>query len=113
MTEHDEEELPEALRGMDEEELEEAKDVAGPGKKRVAPEGKYRVLGTDTFSPPTDPDWVVGDFDSKEEALETAREKNEAAGGLDADDEMSTMICRYYAYDDEGNYIGGDIRAGE
>lgn len=90
----------------------------GPGDMRVAPDGKYRVLGTDAFKfmVEKDNDWVVGDYDDKSQALWVARDRNWlAAGGrtLDPDDERLMMIHRYYVYDDEGTYVGGDIHNGE
>lgn len=95
---------------------EDEEQTIGPGEKRMAPDGKYRVLGTDNWASPTDPDWVVGDFGSKQEALKVAREKNKGAAGgrvLDPDDPELQKIHRYYVYDDEGSYIGGDIHNGE
>lgn len=56
-----------------------------------APEGKFRVVGVDTFS---HDDWVQGDFDTKEKALECARYKS------------GTML-KMYVYDDKGKYIDG------
>lgn len=57
---------------------------------RKAPEGKFRVIGVDTFD---GGDWVQGDFVTKDEALAEARRK----GG-----EMTKM----YVYDDTGRYVG-------
>ena len=64
----------------------------GLGEKftRVPPKGKFRVIGVDTFD---GGDWVQGDFDPKEAALQCAREK----GG-----EMTKM----HIYDDTGRHIG-------
>lgn len=56
----------------------------------IAPKGKYRVVGVDTFARE---DWVEGDFDTKETALAHAR----ANGG-----EMTKM----HVYDDEGRHVG-------
>lgn len=55
-----------------------------------APEGKFRVVGVDTFD---GGDWVQGDFDTRDEALAVAKEK----GG-----EMTRM----YVYDDAGHRLG-------
>lgn len=96
-------------------EEQEEEEQIGPGERRVAPEGQYRALGMDPWSFPAE-DWTHGDYESKEEALEVARKKNlEAAGGeiIDRDHENWGMIPRYFAYDDEGAYIGGDIHMGE
>jgi hypothetical protein len=54
-----------------------------------APEGKFRVVGVDTFD---GTDWVEGDFNTKEAALRHANLR----GG-----EMLKM----HAYDDKGNHI--------
>ena len=55
-----------------------------------APKGKFRVVGVDTFD---GDDWVQGDFDTKEKALDVANEK----GG--------TMI-KMHVYDDQGRHLG-------
>jgi len=60
-------------------------------KELKAPKGKFRVVGVDTFD---GTDWVEGDFDTKEEALELAKLK----GG--------TML-KTHVYDDKGNHING------
>jgi hypothetical protein len=57
---------------------------------RSAPEGKYRVIGVDTFD---GGDWLQGDFDTKEAALACARSK----GG-----NMTIM----HVYDDHGRHVG-------
>lgn len=101
--------------GDDWEDEDGEEETIGPGKKRIAPEGKYRVLGSDPWPFPPE-DWIVGDYDTDEEALEVARTKNlEAADGeiLEPGHEKRGKILRYYAYDDTGAYIGGDIHAGE
>lgn len=56
----------------------------------IAPKGKFRVIGVDTFD---GGDWHDGDYDTKEAALEVARKK----GG------NMTIL---YVYDDKGNRIG-------
>jgi hypothetical protein len=56
----------------------------------VAPKGKFRVIGVDTFD---GGDWCQGDFDTREAALQCARDK----GG-----EMTMM----HVYDDTGKHIG-------
>ena len=43
------------------------------GVELKAPEGKFRIVGIDKFHPPGEDDWVHGDYDSLEEALNTAR----------------------------------------
>lgn len=54
-----------------------------------APQGKFRVIGVDTFD---GGDWIEGDFDTREMAIECARKK----GG--------TML-KTHVYDDKGNHI--------
>jgi hypothetical protein len=55
-----------------------------------APEGKFRVIGVDTFDRT---DWVEGDFDTLEEALARAR----TAGGV---------MLRTHVYNDQGRHMG-------
>lgn len=54
-----------------------------------APKGKYRVVGVDTFDKT---DWVYGDFNTAEDAIDFANEK----GG--------TML-KTHVYDDTGKHI--------
>lgn len=63
---------------------------AGETFQLKSDKGKFRVVGVDTFD---GGDWVVGDYDTKEEALAIARAK----GG------QMTMM---YVYDSAGNRIG-------
>lgn len=56
-----------------------------------APEGKFRVIGVDTFD---GTDWIYGDYDTKEAAIKLANEK----GG--------TML-KTHVYDDQGKHIHG------
>jgi len=55
-----------------------------------APIGKFRVVGVDTFD---GGDWVQGDFDTPEEALDVAKEK----GGT---------MTKMHVYNDRGEHIG-------
>ena len=55
-----------------------------------APAGKFRVVGVDTFD---GDDWVQGDFDTQEEALNVANEK----GGT---------MTKMHVYDDKGRHLG-------
>jgi len=57
--------------------------------KLKAPEGKFRVIGVDTFS---NEDWIYGDYDSKAKAIEIADEK----GGT---------MNKTYVYDDTGKHL--------
>lgn len=54
-----------------------------------APEEKFRVVGFDSFD---GEDWLVGDYDSMEEALKIAKQK----GGV-----MTLM----HVYDDQGKHL--------
>ena len=56
---------------------------------RKAPEGKFRVIGVDTFD---GGDWLEDDFDTQEEAIKCIADK----GG-----QMTVM----HVYDDQGNHI--------
>ncbi|MCK9310834.1 MAG: hypothetical protein M0P26_01005 [Bacteroidales bacterium] len=51
---------------------------------------KFRVVGVDTFA---NEDWLEGDFNTKEEAMEHAQEK----GG--------TML-KMHVYDEKGKHVG-------
>lgn len=57
----------------------------------IAPPGKYRVVGVDTFD---HTDWVSGDFRTKEEAIKHAEKQVK-------DEEMLKMHC----YDDKGKHF--------
>lgn len=57
--------------------------------RQVAPKGKFRVVGVDTFD---GGDWLEGDFDTLEKASEHADKK----GG-----EMTVM----HVYDDQGRHL--------
>jgi hypothetical protein len=57
----------------------------------MAPAGKYRVVGVDTFD---GTDWVEGDFDSKEAATAHADERTDGK-------EMLKM----HVYDDKGRHV--------
>jgi hypothetical protein len=58
--------------------------------KLQAPRNKFRVICVDTFD---GGDWIEGDFDTKEQALECARKK----GG---------EMLKTHVYDDNGNHVG-------
>ena len=72
-------------------------------ESRISPEGKCRVLGVDKFS---HEDWVSDEFDTPEEALDYARKKSIEAKPSASDHSIATI---FYAYDSEGNYLGGDV----
>lgn len=88
----------------------EAPEATGSDDRRVAPSGKYRVLGFDMFAWPPEPPYLIGDYDSKEEAMRIAREKREAAVGRSwgtGEDGGASIADRYRVYDDTGQRVGG------
>lgn len=70
------------------------------------PKGKFRIMGIDKFEIPGEGHWVVGDFDNCDEAIKKAREMTRNASKDTADPSMATV---FYVYDENGNYLGGDI----
>jgi hypothetical protein len=62
-----------------------------------APEGKIRVVGIDLFD---HGDYLVGDYDKREEAFEVADGNNTKRTG--------SMDDIYYVYNDQGEYIRGN-----
>jgi len=73
------------------------------GKLRQTGDGRCRVLGIDRYS---GEDWIAGTFDSPAEALQAARSESRRSISNATDASVSTV---YYAYDPEGNYLGGDV----
>lgn len=67
-----------------------------------APLSKTRVVGVDLFD---HEDYLVGDFDSQDEAFQKADDHNKARSG--------SMDDVYYVYDDQGNYIRGNEAVGQ
>ena len=57
-----------------------------------AKKGKFRVIGVDTFDYT---DWIEGDFDTKEEAFQKARD-------------IGASMLKTHVYDDNGNHIYED-----
>ncbi len=82
------------------------KDLEREGRRvselRKSNTGKYRVIGIDKFD---DSDWLEGEYGSAYEALSEARKKTWAAVRLATDSSIATV---FYAYDPQGNYLGGD-----
>ena len=76
-------------------------------EERKAPPGKFRVLGIDKFS---HEHWIVGDYATAEEALRVARQRTRQESEFATSKSIATV---YYAYDDQGKYLGGDTYAGE
>lgn len=75
-----------------------------------APKGKFRIIGIDRFEIPGEGHWIVGDYDTSKEALKIAREMTRNASKDASDPSIATV---YYAYDENGVYLGGDIYKGE
>jgi hypothetical protein len=66
-----------------------------------APIGKTRVVGADLFE---HSDYLVGDYDNRNEAFRIADEHN-----TKRDEKMDDV---YYVYDDQGTYIRGNEAVG-
>ena len=60
----------------------------------IAPEGKFRVVGVDTFD---GTDWVDGDFDTRSEAIASAALRAKGA-----------VMMKLHVYDDRGNHLYED-----
>lgn len=54
-----------------------------------APKGKFRVVGVDTFS---SENWVQGDFDKKEDAIDEA-------------DKRGASMLKMHVYDEQGSHL--------
>ena len=65
--------------------------------------GKCRVLGIDRYS---HEDWIHGDYDKPEQAVAEAERLTRE--GMDSASDASIETV-FYAYDPEGNYLGGDV----
>ena len=77
-----------------------AKEVANKIKSNS---GKFKVLGIDKFDRE---DWIHGEYNSAEEALEEARKMTKKAMKKASNSSIATV---YYAYNPNGEYLGGDI----
>ena len=75
-----------------------------------APKGKFRIIGIDKFEIPGEGHWVVGDYDTREEALKIARYRTRNASKDATDPSIATV---FYVYDENGGYLGGDTHKGE
>ena len=90
------------------EQIESAKEnIERIAKMVKSPEGKYKVIGVNKFS---GADWVEGKYDTPEEALGVARRLTEEKRPLATSHKIAIV---YYAYDPDGNYLGGDTWVGE
>lgn len=70
--------------------------------EKKALKGKTRVIGVDLFA---HEDYLVGDYDTPEEAFSVADKHNEARSG--------SMDDVYYVYNDRGMYIRGNEAIGQ
>lgn len=62
--------------------------------------GKIRVVGIDRWD---NDDWLVGDYDSPEEALEAAIKEQKENDFCNHE----KCIGTHYFYDDKGSFLGG------
>lgn len=60
-----------------------------PSVDLQAPEGKFRVVGVDTFS---DEDWIQGDYDTEQEAIDAATA-------------LGQPMLKAHVYDDQGRHL--------
>jgi len=74
---------------------------------RKSEKEKCKVIGIDKFDYE---DWVVGEYNTPEEALRVARKKTRDAMRLATSSDIATI---FYAYDPNGKYLGGDTWHGE
>jgi len=70
---------------------------------RESKNGKYRVLGLDKFD---GTDWVHGEYNTAKEAIKEAEELTTDCMKYTSNESIATV---FYAYDPDGNYIGGNI----
>ena len=70
------------------------------------PKGKFRIIGIEKFENPGEGHWVVEDLDNREEAIKRAREMTRNAS---KDSDHPSVATVFYAYDENGEYLGGDL----
>lgn len=75
----------------------EKRSEAVASTEQRSPAGKTRVIGLDLFDLA---DYLVGDYDTQEEAFRIADERNKKRSG--------SMDDVYYVYNDQGQYIRGN-----
>ena len=63
-----------------------------PIEERKPPKGKFRVVGVDTFD---GDDWVAGDFDTRESALNYVLAET-----------SGKQMLMMHVYDDTGRHVG-------
>jgi hypothetical protein len=82
-------------------------NVQRVARMRKSDAGKFTVIGIDKFD---GEDWIHRTYDTADEAITEARKKTKAAMKSASDPSVATV---YYAYDPQGNYLGGDVWAKE
>ena len=70
---------------------------------RISPDGMYRVIGVDKF---TSTDWLEEEYETAQEAVTAACYMTRECMHCATDASVATV---YYAYDPEGNYLGGNV----
>lgn len=70
------------------------------------PKGKFRIMGIEKFEIPGEGHWVVEDFDNRDEAIKKARAMTRNAS---KDATVPSEATVFYAYDENGVYLGGDM----
>ena len=70
------------------------------------PKGKFRIIGIELFEIQGEGHWIVEDLDNREEAIKKAREMTKNAS-KDAPHPSEATV--FYVYDENGEYLGGDI----
>ncbi len=70
------------------------------------PHGKFRIIGIEMFENPGEGHWVVEDLDDAEEAIKKATLMTKNASKDVDNSKDATIFC---VYDENGNYLGGDI----
>ena len=74
------------------------------------PKGKFRIIGIEKFEIPGEAHWIVEDLENSEEAIKKAREMTKNASKDAAHPSVATV---FYVYDENGEYLGGDIHSKE
>ena len=69
----------------------------------------FRVIGIDKFNPPGEDQWIIGEYDSLKEAFNVALKRTLSASGYASDPTIAEV---YYVYDENGNYVAGNIFPG-
>jgi len=78
------------------------RNIERVAKMVKSPEGKCKVIGIDKFDYS---DWAQDECDTPEEAIKLAEELTTEGKKHATSEDIATV---YYAYDPDGNYIGGN-----